>query len=99
MIKVKMLSGDNCEGFNVLENQVLPVSGIGGGGLPNGSGYGERLYLASTMYPFHDIIYAPNFENCLHEGHNKNCIILYRGFVNYYGFSPNGNIMLVVDPI
>lgn len=86
-----------CEGFGFLENQRISITGIGGGGLPKSTGTGESLYLAAPLYPCYDVIYQPDFQNCLSSGRNQDCAIIYRGFVNYYGFSADGNTMLVAD--
>lgn len=86
-----------CQGIGPLENDLLRMTGLGGGGLPAGSGRGESLYLAAPLYPCYDVVYQPNFQHCLIHGHNQGCVILYRGYVKYCGFSWDGNTMIAVD--
>ena len=86
-----------CQGIGPLEGQLIPITGIGGGGLPIASALGDSLYLAAPLFPCYDVVYQPPGQNCLLTSHSKNCILMYRGYVNYYGFSPDGNIMIVVD--
>ena len=65
--------------------------------MPTGSGKGESLYVAAPDYPCYDVVFQPNFQHCLMSQRNQDCITIYRGFVNYCGFSWDGNILIVVD--
>lgn len=87
-----------CEGFDVLKDKTIKLAGkYGGSLLPIGSKYGDRLRRVSPLFPCEDIIYQPAFEDCFVEGHNENCVHIYRGFLYGYGFSYSGNYFVIAD--
>ncbi|MGE7689723.1 hypothetical protein ACQKMI_10955 [Lysinibacillus sp. NPDC097214] len=87
-----------CEGFDVLKDKSIKLaSKYGGSILPVSNKFGDCLQRVSPLYPCEDIIYQPAFEDCLVEGHNKNCVRIYRGFLDCYGFSFSGNYFVIAD--
>lgn len=86
-----------CQGIGPLEGKVIRTTGIGGGGLPTQTLHGDSVYLAAPSFPCYDVVYQPSYQNCLIDGQNNDCVKIYRGFVNYCGFSWDGNTMVVVD--
>lgn len=87
-----------CKGFDVLEDKSIKLAGkYGGSILPISNKFGDSLQRVSPLYPCEDIIYQPAFEDCLIEGHNKNCVRIYRGFLYCYGFSFSGNYFVIAD--
>ncbi len=89
-----------CEGFDVLKDKSIKLAGkYGGSILPISNSFGDCLQKVSPLYPCEDVIYQPAFENCLIEGHNKNCVRIYRGFLYCFGFSFSGNYFVIADDI
>lgn len=87
-----------CEGFDILQDKTIKLAGkYGGSVLPIRSKSGESLRRVSPLFPCEDIIYQPAFEDCFVEGHNKNCVRIYRGFLYCYGFSYSGNYFAIAD--
>ncbi|MDL2323720.1 hypothetical protein LJC61_01030 [Ruminococcaceae bacterium OttesenSCG-928-A16] len=86
-----------CNGIGPIQNKKLRITGIGGGGLPIGTNRGESLFVAAPHFPAYDVIYQPNHQMCLHENKDKDCVVLYSGYVKFCGFSWDGNTMVVVD--
>lgn len=87
-----------CEGFDILKDKTIKLAGkYGGSILPVHSQFGDSLRRVSPLFPCEDIIYQPAFEDCFVEGHNKNCVRIYRGFLYCYGFSYSGNYFVIAD--
>ena len=86
-----------CQGIGPLNEKTIRITGIGGGGLPSKTSFGDSLYLAASLFPCYEVVYQPPYQNCLIDGHNKDCVIIYRGYISYCGFSWDGKILVVVD--
>ena len=86
------------EGFDILEGQTVKLSSkYGGSLLPVCNSAHETLVRVSPLYPCEDIIFQPPWENCFSEGHNKNCVRIYRGFLCCFGFSFSGKYFVIAD--
>lgn len=86
------------EGFDILDGETIRLAGkYGSSMLPVSNKSHESLIRVSPNYPCEDIIFQPPFEHCLIEGHNKNCVRVYRGFLYCYGFSFSGKYFVIAD--
>lgn len=87
-----------CSGFDILKDKVIKLAGkYGGSILPVSSKLGDSLRRVSPLFPCEDVIYQPAFEDCFVEGHNRNCVRIYRGFLYCFGFSYSGNYFVIAD--
>ena len=84
------------EGFDILEGETIRLAcKYGGSLLPVRNRAGESLVRVSPLYPCEDIIFQPPHEDCFIEKFNKNCVRVYRGFVDCYGFSFSGKYFVI----
>jgi len=86
--------GLHCQGIGVIADEVIPLCGIQGGGLPTGNIAGEGLALVSPDWPENSLILSKPFKNALIEGHQADCTVIYRDHVRAFGFSWCGNYIV-----
>jgi len=80
-----------CMGIGPIEDEIIQLAGLHGGGLPLGTNIGESLELASPDWPKSDLIFCSNFKSPFVEGHQSHCTIIASDYFRTFGFSWSGN--------
>lgn len=79
-----------------LENEIIHIAGIGGGGMRLLSKTGESLIQVSPQYPKENIVYQPHYLSCFTEP--EKCMYIYSGYeIRAYGFSQCNNYFVIGD--
>ncbi|QDS14323.1 hypothetical protein [Xanthomonas arboricola] len=86
--------GLHCEGIGIIKNEIIPMGGLYGGGLPLGNEAGEALEIVSPEWPESHLILSKPGKSPLIEGHQSSCTIIYTGHLLAYGFSWCGDYIV-----
>ncbi len=79
-----------------LGDEVIPISGEGGGGLRRYSKGGDTLALIAPFWPIEKIVFMPNYISW-HQN-PKNCMVIFDDYeIIAFGFSRCGNYMAVCN--
>lgn len=89
--------GLHCQGIGVLENELIFLCGIDGGGLPTSNEGGESLELVSPNWPLNSLILSESFKHPFSQGDQEYCKIIYTDYVRAYGFSWCGNYIVAAS--
>ncbi|MDH0336294.1 hypothetical protein [Metapseudomonas otitidis] len=84
----------NCHGIGEIEDEVIQLGGICGGGLPLMNRSGESLELVSPNWPESRLVLAKPYKNALVPGHQADCSVIYTECVRVYGFSWCGHYIV-----
>ena len=77
-----------------LGDEIVPISGDGGGGLRRFSKDGNILVSAAPFWPMEKIIFMPNYTH--YTLHPEQCIIISESYeIKAFGFSKCGNYIAV----
>jgi hypothetical protein len=79
-----------CDGIGPLQNEVVEIAGLNGGGLPTANELAETLEVVSPEWPKYSLIFCPPFKSAIIEGHQDGCIIIASDHLRAYGFSWSG---------
>lgn len=84
------------KGIGEISDEILPVSGLHGGGLPLMNKNGDSLSFMATEWPIIDIIFEPNFKSIYQNDEAKECFLLFHDFeIRAYGFSYDGKTFVI----
>lgn len=83
-----------CDGFGLLANELITISGIGGGGLPMTNKAGETLETTAPDWPEQDLIFCTPNRHPLVDGYQDGCCIIYSDHIRACGFSWCGNYLV-----
>ena len=86
--------GLTCLGIGPIENEVVGICGISGGGLPHSNHANETLAVVSRNWPEQDLIFCPAYKHPLTEGNQTGCTKVYSEHIRAFGFSWCGNFFI-----
>ncbi len=87
----------HCRGIGPVEDELILVAGISGGGLPIVNRHGETIEVVSPNWPIQDLILSQDSKSVLHNGNPSTCFLLASGYLRAFGFSYSGNHLVIAD--
>lgn len=79
---------------SMLDDEIIPIAGIGGGGLRRYSKDGDILTSVALLWPKEQIIFRPNYVSW--HSQPEKCTVIFEDYeIKAFGFSRCGNYMAV----
>lgn len=79
---------------STLDDEIIPIAGIGGGGLRRYSKDGDILTSVAPLWPKEQIIFMPNYVSW--HSQPEKCTVIFEDYkIKAFGFSRCGNYMTV----
>lgn len=84
----------NCHGIGRVEDEIIHISGLCGGGLPFVNRYGESLERVAPEWPVEDIIFCPSGKTALIPSFQEGCVRFISDYIRAVGFSWCGEFLV-----
>lgn len=79
---------------SMLDDEIIPIAGVGGGGLRRYSKDGDILTSVAPLWPKEQIIFRPNYVSW--QSQPEKCTVIFGDYeIKAFGFSRCGNYMAV----
>lgn len=86
----------SCQGIDVLAGEIIPISGLCGGGLPTANIFGESLERIAPDWPEEKVIFCPPGRTAFIEKLQSGCCVLATEIdIRVAGFSWNGQYLVI----
>ncbi|HCA3406574.1 TPA: hypothetical protein MO340_000248 [Salmonella enterica subsp. salamae serovar 35:g,m,s,t:-] len=83
-----------CQGIGRVEEEIIHISGLCGGGLPFVNRYGESLERVAPEWPVEDIIFCPPGKTALIPSFQEGCVRFISDYIRAVGFSWCGEFLV-----
>lgn len=80
----------SCMGIGPIEDEVVSMSGLHGGGLPTSTEAGESLELVWPEWPKAQLVFCAGFKSAFIDGHQPSCWLIASDYIRAFGFSWSG---------